>query len=160
MIMSLEKPPARAQIPEVEIRSFEPAEAERFYEVLVETFAEHWGAGFPPFEEWWRDIRGLEEYNPDLSLVALKDGEMVGVLFGNMHGELGEIHDIGVLREHRGRRIGEALMYEIIERFREQGGKRLRLWVDTANVTGAIRLYERIGMKIARRMHFYAKELV
>jgi ribosomal protein S18 acetylase RimI-like enzyme len=76
-----------------------------------------------------------------------------------MHEGLGEVHDVGVLREMRGRGIGEALLLESFKRFRERGGDRTRLWVDTQNVTAAIKLYERIGMSVARRMHFYAKDL-
>lgn len=161
MVMSLEGP-VRGSPPldEIRIRTFEPDnEAERFYEVLVDAFAEHWGAGFPPFEEWWRDTTALSTYDPYFSLVAFEGDEMVGALFSTMHEGLGEVHDVGVLRKMRGRGIGEALMLEAFKRFRERGGDRARLWVDTQNVTSAIKLYERVGMTAARRMHFYAKSL-
>ena len=141
------------------LRTYTADDAQRFYEVLVTAFSEHWGAGFPPFEEWLRDVTGLEDYDPYLSLVALEGDEMVGALFASLHGDLGEVHDVGVLPSHRGRGIGEALMLEIFDRFRSRAGRRARLWVDTQNVTDAIRLYERVGMSVNQRFHFYAKSL-
>ena len=160
MARELGEEPDEVRLPAgVTVATFDPDEAERFYGVLVDAFREHWGAGFPEFDEWWRDIHGLADYDPYLSLVASEKEEMVGVVFANLHDKLGEIHDIGVLRAHRGRGIGEALMCEIFNRLRERGGVRVRLWVDTDNVTPAIRLYERVGMTVARRMHFYAKDL-
>lgn len=143
----------------LELRDFKVSEAPHFYEALTETFAEHWGAGFPPFDEWWRDVQRLEGYDPSLSLVVTSGPRIVGVMFAHIHGDIGEIHDIGVLREHRGKGIGEALMWAILQRLQERGAAKVRLWVDTKNVTNAIRLYEKVGMTVTRRMHFYAKDL-
>ncbi len=144
---------------EVELREFQIGEVRSFYDALVESFEEHWGAGFPPFEEWWRDTQGLENYDPSLSLVAIEGDRIIGVLFSHLADHVGEVHDIGVLKRHRGRGIGEALMLADLRTLRDRGAEKVRLWVDTDNVTKAIRLYEKVGMHVTRRMHFYAKDL-
>jgi len=143
----------------VEIRQLDPAETREFYDVLVAAFAEHWGAGFAPFDEWLRDVKGLEGYDPALSLVAVDAGRIVGALFSHVTEELGEIHDIGTLPDHRGRGLGEALMRYGFARLQEKGATSARLWVDKGNVTNAIRLYEKVGMSVSRKLHFYAKDL-
>jgi ribosomal protein S18 acetylase RimI-like enzyme len=55
---------------------------------------------------------------------------------------------IAVAPEHRGRRIGEALLASLARRTRDGGYQRLMLSVDPANLR-ALRLYERAGFTLA-----------
>lgn len=66
------------------------------------------------------------------------------------------VGELGVLREHRGRGIGTALLAECEEIARAAGQKWLRLGVLASN-EGAIRLYERTGFRV--RFHRLEKPL-
>ena len=66
-----------------------------------------------------------------------------------------ELESIVVAPELRGRGIGAALLAEVIQRARAQGARRLDLEVRASNA-GAIRLYERLGLReTGRRRGYY-----
>ena len=57
---------------------------------------------------------------------------------------------LGVLRSHRRRGIGEALLRYAFVEFKGRGFERVGLGVDAESPTGAVALYERAGMHVAR----------
>jgi GNAT superfamily N-acetyltransferase len=59
---------------------------------------------------------------------------------------LGEVRDLAVLPEERGAGVGRLLLGRVAEELAAEGIERYRLMVLTAN-TGAIRLYERLGLR-------------
>ena len=65
----------------------------------------------------------------------------------------------GSWRLERGRGIGAALLDTSFSAFEERGLSLARLNVDSANETGAVRLYERVGMKPVRTWVVMAKEI-
>ena len=54
-------------------------------------------------------------------------------------------------RPWRRRGLGEALLRESFLRFAERGKRAAGLGVDAENTTGAVALYERVGMHVVRR---------
>ena len=63
---------------------------------------------------------------------------------------LGWVRVLGVLRSHRRRGIGEALLRHAFAEFKRRGFERVGLGVDASSPTGAVALYERAGMHVAR----------
>jgi ribosomal protein S18 acetylase RimI-like enzyme len=55
------------------------------------------------------------------------------------------IDKLGVLAQHRGRGIGTTLIERHLARARRDGYEGVMLGVDTESLTGANKLYERIG---------------
>ena len=73
--------------------------------------------------------------------------------------ELGWVGTLGVRTAWRRRGLGDALLRASIAALYERGLRRVGLGVDTENVTGALRLYERVGMYVVRRSDSWVLEL-
>jgi ribosomal protein S18 acetylase RimI-like enzyme len=50
-----------------------------------------------------------------------------------------------------------ALVQRAFRELRSRGKRRVGLGVDSGNPTGAVRLYERVGMEVERRITWYEK---
>ena len=140
----------------VTIRSFERGRDERrAHEVLEEAFSQHWGFTARTYEEAAVGRWEAEWFQPDVSLVAEVDGEMVAVSINSQRLEEGSVEDIGVLPSWRGRGIAEALLRRSFWIFKGNGLRSASLNVDSDNSTGAMRLYERVGMSPATSHDIY-----
>ena len=62
-------------------------------------------------------------------------------------------------RQWRKRGVGYSLLKHAFAAFHADGRKRAGLGVDSQNLTGALRLYERAGMRVQRQFDQYEKEL-
>ena len=90
---------------------------------------------------------------------ALESGRPVGYVVmaieheenGRLGVKRGGVYTVGVLKEHRGRGIGTRLLLHTLERLRALGMESAVLSVDDQNVTGARRVYERVGFRVVRR---------
>jgi len=88
-------------------------------------------------------------------LVAVADGEIAGYLCLTQVLDEGEILDVAVAGEFRGRGIGRLLVTEAFRRFRERGAARVFLEVRVSNVA-AITLYRSMGFQESgRRKRYY-----
>lgn len=67
------------------------------------------------------EIRKKLEHDPDLFVVALEAGTVVGTVVGGFDGRRGLIYHLAVGPAHRRRGLGRRLMAEIEERLRRQG---------------------------------------
>ena len=125
-------------------------EYEVFYEALNESFAEHWEWHPEPFEEWFKRRQGQhrDEHGPVWFVV--RDGdELAGVTRNDADvAGGGYVGAIGVRPAWRGRGIAKALLYRTFAEFWRRGTTRVTLDVDTQNETGAVKLYERVGMHV------------
>jgi ribosomal protein S18 acetylase RimI-like enzyme len=71
----------------------------------------------------------------------------------------GYIPLLGVRRPYRRRGLGEALLRTAFAALSARGRKGVELHVDADSVTGATRLYERVGMSAHPRFATWEKEL-
>jgi len=71
----------------------------------------------------------------------------------------GWVLDIGVLKPYRRRGIGIRLMLQGMETLKAKGMTTVLLGVDDWNVTKAMKLYEKIGFKVARKDLTYERKL-
>jgi mycothiol synthase len=99
-------------------------------------------------------LRGLK---PESMVLLERANRLVGVAVGHDY-ELeseGWIEQVAVRLEHRGEGLGRALLEESFRRFREAG--RTRCGVSTDSRTGALGLYQRVGMSVVRSYTRWAK---
>jgi mycothiol synthase len=156
MVLPREAPsPSAAAPPGIDLRPIDPRrDAEAAHELLRRAFAEHDLLGVPADLRAWRHLT-LDEprWVPGPSLVAIADGVLVGAVIGFPEDEQGWIRHLGVAAPHRGEGLGAALLAGAIAAFRERGLAQVALGVDSGNRSGATRLYERVGMRVAASIH-------
>jgi mycothiol synthase len=160
MEVDLSEPIAADQNPEgVTVRGFVSGEDDRAAHGTIEAaFAGTWGFHPLTYEEFDERIVG-REFEPDLSLMAHHGEAPVGTLLGGVMDDVGWVDMLAVLPEWRGRGIGAGLLSASFVRFRERGLPRALLNVDSENEAGAVRLYERVGMRVRRQWDLYEKEI-
>ena len=104
------------------------------------------------------EIRKKTGRDPDLFLVAERDGKIIGTVLGGFDGRRGMMYHLAVEPSERFRGIGEALMAELEGRLREKGCIRYYLLVTRDN-DEAISFYERRGWKRMDDLYAYGKDL-
>jgi ribosomal protein S18 acetylase RimI-like enzyme len=89
-------------------------------------------------------------YDASLWFLAWRDGELAGFALALPERagdtELGWIESIGVRQRWRRRGLGEALLRAAFAELYSRGLRRVGLGVDAGNETGALSLYERVGL--------------
>ena len=108
-------------------------------------------------------MRERDTARPDLWWFV-RDGDEIAALCLNRMGDSGEpdhgyVHILGVRRAWRRRGLGEALLRHAFREFWQRGVSTVSLDVDGEDTTGAIRLYERVGMHVDRRTDLYELRL-
>jgi mycothiol synthase len=165
--MSIEfdgRPPPPPAIPGIEIRRLAPGDERSVYDCLGEAFTDHWGRSWPTEEAWLHDhVDASSSFDPELWQLAWDGAHLAGALLADPDADgdptLGHVSNIGVRRAYRRRGIGEALLRTSFAQFYERGARGAVLEVDTESITGATRLYERLGMTAVPRFSQWEKEL-
>ncbi len=152
----------------ITIRPYIPKLDDRFvFQVMQDSFRDHWGFHAKPFDEWRQWATSGEDFDPGLWFLAvtLESGgnEIVGAALCRAglpeDPDMGWVGALGVLREYRQRGIGTALLRYAAGEFHRRGKARVGLTVDSENLTGATRIYERAGMHVTRQWDRYEKVL-
>ena len=157
-------PEPPATLPGIEIRPLVRGEERRVYDCISEAFADHWGPTWPTEETWLHEqVEASTNFHPDLWQLAWHGTELAGALVAGPDAEedpaLGHVELVGVRRSYRRRGVGEALLRTSFARFHSRGYRGVALEVDTEPITGATRLYERLGMTAEPRFATWEKEL-
>ena len=144
---------------EVEIRTFESGRDEQaFWRVTEEAFAEHFAHTPVPFESfeamWYRS----GDWDPERILLAERDGDVVAETAWVDAEPDGYIVSVGVLPEHRGRGIAQALLRRAFVDIAAAGLPNATLSVDSENTTGAVQLYRSVGMEPIRETHIFQRD--
>ncbi len=147
--------------PGIQILGIEPdRDLRRVHAIFVEAFSGEWGYRPIPFEEWVGLEVETHSYDPSLWLLATDGAEAVGALSGVVRGDRGWVDELGVRAPWRGRGIASALLRRAFATFASRGLARVMLNVDAENSTGAVRLYEGVGMRTLRAWDVYEKRVV
>jgi mycothiol synthase len=142
------------------LRSFDPDRDIRDVHRLIEdAFQDHWNFTPVSFDSFQHRVN-TEHFDAELTSLVCADDQVVGVAFNGTKLGMGWVEDLAVRKDMRGRGIGELLLQHTFGLFKAKGWSRVGLGVDTANASGALRLYERVGMTVMRRLDAYEKEIV
>jgi mycothiol synthase len=139
----------------VTIRPFRDVEDDRtLYELEEGSFADHWGYEPASFESWIEALKA-EDWDPSLVWIAETEGTPVGFNASFLFETCGFVGILGVLPDFRGRGIATALLHRAFAEFARRGRREAKLGVDALNTTGAVALYEKVGMHVCRRYDLY-----
>jgi mycothiol synthase len=132
-----------------------------------ETFRDHRGSLDEPLEAAMKRLEGIfaahADFDPAMVVRVLDGDTPAGVVIAtpsdNGDQQTAYIHTLGVISAYRKRGLGMALLQLGFHLASERGKKGLVLGVDAASLTGAVRLYERAGMKIRHIFHVLELEI-
>ena len=160
MEIEMSEVPALPVWPEgIELRPFVPErDACAVFEMMETAFQDHWGHLPGDFESWRKRKIERPDFDASLWFIAY-EGEQVtgGALCSD--GAQGLVNTLGILRNQRCKGLGLALLQQAFGEFYRRGRQRVALGVDSQNLTGATRLYQRAGMHIKRENLNFEKEL-
>ena len=89
--------------------------------------------------------------DPDLFLVAVEDGRVIGTVMGGYDGHRGWIYSMAVDESQRHRGVGSVLMGEIEKALQALGCMKVHLQVVPSN-SGVAQFYERLGFSVEGRI--------
>lgn len=148
----------------VAVRTFLLGEDERrVYEVDMECFDDHWEFVREPFAVWRTRMMEHPTFDPSLWFLLEEGEEPAGIALCSTHASgdrsFGWVVVLAVRRPWRRRGLGLGLLQHSFRELRGRGMTRAGLEVDAENLTGAVRLYERAGMHVAKRRDIVEKPL-
>lgn len=143
------------------VRTFRPGDERAVYAADLEAFEDHWDPVDVTFEEWRDYFLGSSDFDPEIWFLVEDGDELAGFSLCSMHtgAVAGHLHVLGVRRPWRRRGLATALLLHSFGELRRHGCEKVRLNVDAENLTGAVKMYERAGMRVAHRSERYEKEL-
>ena len=168
MFRSLSVPLEPAPLPgDCRFVPWSPERDDAFHAADVDAFRDHWGS--PRFSPaaWRHEYADDEGFRPDLTVGVECDDRIVGYVmvasYGGIEDDEGHrvawLARLGTRRELRGRGIGAAAITRALSQAREAGFATAGLDVDTESLTGALRLYERLGFRPVKRLALRAKTI-
>jgi ribosomal protein S18 acetylase RimI-like enzyme len=154
-----EQPPLPIWPEGVELRPFEPErDAYAVFKMHEEAFSDHWGHLPGDFEEWRHRKIESRDFDPSLWFIACDGDQPVGEALCSIR-QQGWVDSLGILRSWRRKGLGLALLHHAFGELYRRGQHEIMLGVDSQNLTGAVRLYERAGMHIKSETISFEKEL-
>jgi GNAT superfamily N-acetyltransferase len=160
MEITMNEAPAAPEWPVgITVRTFRPGDERAVFDTHDEAFHDHWGYMPGNFERWKHWTIERESFDPTLWFLAYEGDQIAGVSLCVYREKLGWVDILAVLRPWRRAGLGKALLQHSFGEFYQRGTRTVGLGVDAQNLTGATRLYERVGMHVARVYINYEKEL-
>lgn len=154
-----EAPPAPVWPKGVELRPFVLADHNQaVFEAHEEAFSDHWGHTPGTFANWQNRMTNREAFDPSLWFIAWDGDQIAGYSLCRYRMGIGWVGSLGVRRPWRKHGLGMALLLHSFGEFHKRGMNTVGLGVDASNPTGATRLYQKAGMKIAAEYVIYEKE--
>jgi mycothiol synthase len=157
------EPAPPREVEGISVRGFRPDDARQLYEAHVEAFADHWGEGKETYADFRHRHLDAPEYDPGLWFVAWEGDVLAGYVGAHEksreNSSRGYIALLGVRPASRHRGLGEALLLHAFRALHARGRRGADLHVDADSITGATRLYARVGMTAYPRFATWEKEL-
>ncbi len=138
------------------------ATRQALWEVDNGAFLDHWNFAPSSYDEWWDDFSVGDTRDPDGWWLLTVDGAPAAIcLLDESRAEVGDgyVSVLGVRRRFRGRGLATLLLQRAFVRYRDLGRAGTQLGVDAENTTGAVALYERVGMTAQRVIQSWARDL-
>ncbi len=145
---------------DVTLRDFVPGQEDReVFDVVERAFSEWPDRDPSTFADWAAHTIGRDGFEPWRLPLAVSGGQVVGAAYLLEYAGIGGwVQQIAVVREHRGRGVGKALLAHSFAAFWDRGHRTFELSTDSR--TGALELYEYLGMRVRRSYTHWAKSLV
>jgi ribosomal protein S18 acetylase RimI-like enzyme len=160
MEIDMEAAPTEPEWPAgITVRTFQPGMDRQIFEMVDTAFQDHWGHIPGTFEEWRHWTIERETFDPTLWFLAFEGNQIAGGSLCTTFMDMGWVDTLGILRPWRRKGLGMALLLHSFGEFYRRGRRKVGLGVDSQNLTGATRLYERAGMHVARQYISFQKEL-
>ncbi|MCA9884398.1 MAG: GNAT family N-acetyltransferase [Anaerolineae bacterium] len=171
MLINMDEAPPAPQLPDgYIIRPIQyPEELEKTVRAVMDAFKDHWGFVEEPIEvalkDWQHHIEIDKLFDPSEWFLAIDEitGEIAGFsLCRSEHWSdpsVAYVFELGVRREHRRKGIALALLHHVFGEYWRRGRKDVALHVDASSLTGAVKLYEKAGMRQDERSVAYDKLL-
>ncbi|WP_341242808.1 GNAT family N-acetyltransferase [uncultured Nocardioides sp.] len=130
------------------LRDAAPDDHEAAWTLLEDCFLEWAERPRQPLADFGARIWGREGHQPwNLRLVHDGAGELVGATHVHLSGGGGYVAKVGVRRERRGQGLAAAMLVDAFALARRHGATRCYLSTDSR--TGALGLYEHVGMVVS-----------
>jgi GNAT superfamily N-acetyltransferase len=160
LAIELESRPAEPDLPDrISVRTFVPGQDDRATYRVVEDAFNEWPSREPAtFDEWAALTIRRQDFEPDLLQLAMAGERVVGVVYSiDYPGDDGWIQQVAVAATHRRRGIARALLLRAFAMSWDRGDRVCGLSTDSR--TGALGLYEKVGMHVTRSYTNLTKEL-
>ncbi|WP_448072558.1 GNAT family N-acetyltransferase [Georgenia yuyongxinii] len=129
------------------LREATAAEHREIWTVVEDAFLEWAGRERHPFEDFAAQVMGRPGFEPwNLRVAVGPDGALVGAAVVFLAGETGYVDKVAVRRDRRGQGLARALLADAFGQARAHGATRSELSTDSR--TGALGLYEKVGMEV------------
>jgi ribosomal protein S18 acetylase RimI-like enzyme len=142
------------------VRTMREGEDRRFYDAQMASFADTWMFAPDPYEHWRHWMVDEPTFDPTLWFAAEQGEDLAGIVIARAPEHepgVGWVRILGVLPEYRQRGLGQALLLHTFGEFARRGFQAVGLGVDAENPTGAVRVYERAGMRVERTNLLFEK---
>jgi ribosomal protein S18 acetylase RimI-like enzyme len=137
--------------PEVSIRLVSGDQDMQIWWALhQDAFSKHFGFAPRPMELWIEQTVAASTFDPDACFILEFEGEPAGFVSlanANYHLNGGYVDILGVAHKFQGQGLGQTLLQHAINHSVQQGREFIELNVDSGNESGALRLYEKLGLK-------------
>ena len=143
----------------VAIRPYRASDARDVHRVIDAAFTEWPGRDPEPYEVWASHDLAHPAFRPDLSPLAFDGDEIVGAVLATTTRSSARAGSRSSRPKatHRRRGIAQAMLRTAFGWFHERG--RRVAGVSTDSRTGALGLYEKVGMRVVRQYTRYTKPL-
>ncbi|MFC8450109.1 GNAT family N-acetyltransferase [Kitasatospora sp. NPDC057223] len=152
------EPEVPEPLPGITVRPFQAGDERAAY-LLTEDAFDEWQKRRKSYQEWAALSVDRDTFAPALSPLAFADGELVGVVLAldTPGSEEGYVERVAVRKDHRHRGIARLLLREAFRASYRWGHRSCTLW--THSETGALGLYQELGMTVRRSSAVYGKAL-
>ncbi len=161
-----EAPPAPLWSEGITLKTGSHEEIPAIYRAFEESFRDHFGHIEEPFEEGlakFSHFMKSEGQDPSMWFLAMDGDEIAGISLCRPEGysekDMGWVNILGVRRPWRKRGLGLALLLHSFGELYRRGVRKAGLGVDAENLTGALRLYEKAGMRVHMVFDTYEKTI-
>jgi GNAT superfamily N-acetyltransferase len=140
------------------LREFRAGDERAAFQLVEDAFNE-WPDREPAqFEDWASGSVLRPGFEPwQIRFAVAPDGAPVGVCFTILAGETGYVDQVAVRADQRGLGLARALLVDAFERARVHGATVSELSTDSR--TGALGLYEHVGMKVTQTWRHWMTDL-
>lgn len=127
-----------------------------------DAFLDHYNFAPSEYDDWWAEWEADAQRDPSGWWLLTVDGDPAAIcILDETRAEQndGYVSILGVRKPYRGRGLATLLLQRAFVRERDRGRAGIQLSVDAENTTGAVGLYERVGMRPTQVLQGYSREL-